>query len=176
MFTLLYTGLQLWTWEVSWKRWLQVIFSRESRVVFSDRAQTEAEGVTNLGHFGNSFDFGLQTQILRPPQILLPNCWVTQTEALTQTMTKTVESGPIADGNHGEANENEGDAHDENNDEEDGVGVFLSHIFLRSLRHNSRALFLIILWDNNTSPYSSPFQVIYVDLYVFVQCPCLCLC
>ena len=88
MFTLLYTGLQLWTWEVSWKRWLTVIFSQESRVVFSDRAQTEAEGVTNLGHFGSSLDFGLQ--ILRPPQILLPNCWVTQTEALTQTMTKTV--------------------------------------------------------------------------------------
>ena len=52
-------------------------------------------------------------------------------------MTKTVGSGPITDGNHGEANENEGDAHDENNDEEDGVGVLsLSHIFLRSLRHN----------------------------------------
>ena len=49
---------------------------------------------------------------------------------------KTLGSGPIADGNHGEANENEGDAHDENNDEEDGVGVFLSHIFLRPLRHN----------------------------------------
>ena len=49
---------------------------------------------------------------------------------------KTLGSGPIADGNHGEANENEGDAHDENNDEEDGVGVFLSHIFLRSLCHN----------------------------------------
>ena len=47
-------------------------------------------------------------------------------------MTKTAGSGPITDGNHGEANENEGDAHDENDNEEDGVRVFLSHVLLGS--------------------------------------------
>ena len=45
---------------------------------------------------------------------------------------KTVGWKPIADGDQGEANENEGDAHDENNNEEDGVRVFLSHVLLGS--------------------------------------------
>lgn len=53
--------------------------------------------------------------------------------------------GPITDGDHGEANENEGNAHDEHDDEEDGVGVFLSHVLLRSLRHNPRAALLLPL-------------------------------
>ena len=43
---------------------------------------------------------------------------------------KTVGWKPIADGDQGEANENEGDAHDENNNKEDGVRVFLSHVLL----------------------------------------------
>ena len=41
-------------------------------------------------------------------------------------------SGPITNGDHGEANEYEGDSHDEDNDEKDGVGVFFPHIFLHS--------------------------------------------
>ena len=58
-----------------------------------------------------------------------------KTESLTNDDDKN-SWGPIADGNHGEANENEGDAHHENDNKENGVGVLsLSHIFLSSLRN-----------------------------------------
>ena len=143
----------------AWER-LQTYCCRQSRSIFR---QSTDRGI-------GRHQFG---PLLEAALILSSKGWTPNSEAAPNLTSKLLSHpnrgtdtdddknsrgcGPIADGNHGEANENEGDAHDENNNEENGVGVLsLSHIFLRSLRHNPWARFLILLWDNNTSPCSCP--------------------
>ena len=163
-------------------------------VVFSDREQTEAQGVPNLGHIGNCQEFGLQTgskfwkrpqfdsQTVDPPKV--QRYWHRQWQ-------EHIGPRPITNGDHGEANEYEGDAHDEDNDEKDGVGVFFPHIFLHSFSllaflWTAFHVYVLVYFNLNVhvhilfpvlfrSIYSKLMSIFPIPLFSSCQSPCLCL-
>ena len=86
-------GLQLWTAEVSWERRTRHTYCCPQRALVEPRQSTDrGMGSHQFGQLWKQLWFWapkVGIQILRPPQSWLPNCWATQTEALTQTMTNT---------------------------------------------------------------------------------------
>ena len=98
---------------------------------------------------------------------------------------------PITNGDHGEANEYEGDAHDEDNDEKDGVGVFFPHIFLHSFSllaflWTAFHVYVLVYFNLNVhvhilfpvlfrSIYSNLMSIFPISLFSSCQSPCLCL-